>query len=254
MAKFIDLTGMRFGRLIVIRRGEDYITPKGVHKIRWWCLCDCQLDLPEEERKEVLIRGDALRDKSTQSCGCMHLEINADMCRNRRKYNRYDLSGDYGIGYTENLNNIGTNEFYFDLEDYDKIKDYWWYFNSGYVESKQSYGVIRLSRLVMNEENPNNIIDHIHGYKTTHDNRKNNLRVSTHQQNMLNTKIRSDNTSGATGVIWDESRNKWKVNIIYNSKSHYLGRYGSFEEAVKARKKAEDKYFGEWSYDNSQKM
>ena len=37
-----------------------------------------------------------------------------------KKYNRYDLSGEYGIGWTTNTNHV----FYFDLEDYEKIKDY----------------------------------------------------------------------------------------------------------------------------------
>ena len=44
-----------------------------------------------------------------------------------KKYNKYDLSGEYGIGWTSNTN----QEFYFDLEDYDKIKDYCWIYNKG---------------------------------------------------------------------------------------------------------------------------
>jgi hypothetical protein len=39
-----------------------------------------------------------------------------------KKFNQYDLSGSYGIGYCSNTN----NPFYFDLEDYDLIKDYCW--------------------------------------------------------------------------------------------------------------------------------
>lgn len=39
--------------------------------------------------------------------------------KKNKRYNRYDLTGEYGIGYT----NQGV-EFYFDLEDYDKIKEY----------------------------------------------------------------------------------------------------------------------------------
>ncbi len=37
--------------------------------------------------------------------------------------NRYDLNGEYGIGYT----NVSDLPFYFDLEDFDKIKSYTWY-------------------------------------------------------------------------------------------------------------------------------
>lgn len=38
-----------------------------------------------------------------------------------KKYNAYDLTKDYGKGYT-----LDGVEFIFDLEDYDKIKDYCW--------------------------------------------------------------------------------------------------------------------------------
>ena len=38
------------------------------------------------------------------------------------KYNKYDLLGSFGVGWTTNTN----KEFWFDLEDYDKIKDYCW--------------------------------------------------------------------------------------------------------------------------------
>lgn len=34
----------------------------------------------------------------------------------------------------------------------------------------------------------------------------------------------------------------------------YLGRFENFDDAVNARKEAENKYFGEYSYDNSQKL
>ena len=53
------------------------------------------------------------------------------MCREKKinrckelfsKTNKYDLSGEYGIGYDSN-----GQKFYFDLEDYDKIKNYCWY-------------------------------------------------------------------------------------------------------------------------------
>lgn len=36
-----DLTGQRFGRLLVLSRAEDYIQPDGKHITMWNCLCDC---------------------------------------------------------------------------------------------------------------------------------------------------------------------------------------------------------------------
>jgi hypothetical protein len=64
----------------------------------------------------------------------------------------------------------------------------------------------------------------------------------------MNKGIISNNTSGATGVIWNKRLNKWQSRITVDKKDIYLGSYNNFEDAVKARKEAEEKYFGEFSY------
>lgn len=55
--------------------------------------------------------------------------------------------------------------------------------------------------------------------------------------------IRSNNTSGATGVEWVPALGKWKAVIFFKGERHYLGVYGKFEDAVKARKLAEETFF-----------
>ena len=66
----------------------------------------------------------------TKSCGCLNNEKRSLLGKNSKKYNKYNLNGEYGIGWTSNTN----EEFYFDLEDYDKIKDYCWFLdNRGYI-------------------------------------------------------------------------------------------------------------------------
>lgn len=166
----------------------------------------------------------------------------------QRKYNQYDLSGDYGIGYT-----VDGREFYFDLQDYDRIKDYYWQFNNrGYVyflyQRKRKNTKVFLHRLIMNPES-DMTVDHINGVR--YDNRKSNLRIVTLEQNNLNHKMLSTNTSGCTGVIWIKNRNRWCARIEYKKKVIGLGFYRNFEDAVKARKTGEDKYYGEFSHDNS---
>ena len=54
------------------------------------------------------------------------------------------------------------------------------------------------------------------------------------------------NTSGVTGVTWDKSKEKWMAQIIFKGKSYHLGRYEKFEDAVKARKEAEEKLHKEF--------
>lgn len=57
-------------------------------------------------------------------------------------------------------------------------------------------------------------------------------------------KIRSTNTSGVTGVWFDKSRNKWCAEIMFRKKKYSLGRFDEKEEAISARKVAEEKIFG----------
>lgn len=45
---------------------------------------------------------------------------------------------------------------------------------------------------------------------------------------------------------------KWRARITVDKHTIELGNYDNFDDAVKARKEAEEKYFKEWSYNNSQ--
>ena len=156
-----------------------------------------------------------------------------------KQYNKYNLENEFGIGYT-----LKGQEFYFDLEDYDKIKDYCWHINdSGYLTSTKK--TIRIHRLVMNC-NKNEEIDHVN--HNLLDNRKYNLRIVTSSQNKINRKKVSYNTSGHKGVSWDKDRNKWAVYIGLNNKLIHLGRFNNIDDAIKIRKEAEKKYFGEYNY------
>lgn len=69
-----------------------------------------------------------------------------------------------------------------------------------------------------------------------------NLRTVSRNENMRNTKIRSDNTSGVVGVIWDKRYSKWQVRIHFDGRAIHIGYFSSFDSAVKARKDAEVQY------------
>ena len=173
-----------------------------------------------------------------------------------KKYNTYDLSGDYGVGFTFNYDSYGRNEFYFDLEDYDKIKNYCWHFTQGdYVRARDGKNKthIKLHNIIMPTEN-GHIADHIHGKESRNDNRKQNLRVVNKSQNGINSDYSKRNTSGVIGVYWKKEICRWYAMITVNRKTIHLGYYNLFDDAVKARKEAEEKYFGEFSYENSQAM
>lgn len=240
MSRLIDLTGQRFGRLTVIERVEDHIYPSGKPRPQWLCHCDCGND--------IVVKSNCLLNEETKSCGCLIIDTAKIMGLNNKKYNHYDLSGEYGVGYTSQ-----GDAFYFDLEDYDKIKNYCWTVNSGYLKSRTSMALgkkfVLFHKLVLpNAEK----VDHIN--HNTLDNRKANLRDVNHQKNMMNRVLPKNNKSGVLGVHWHNRDKVWEVEIGYKKKRYYLGRFKDFDEAVKARKEAEQKYFGEYSYDNSMKL
>ena len=250
MGKFEDLTGQIFTELTVIKRAPDYILPCGKHQVMWECLCSCG--------KPFITRALQLKNGESKSCGHLQREIVSKIMKERKSYNVYDLSGEYGIGYDNN-----GRAFYFDLEDYERIKNYYWYINNadGYVETRISEEnekeTIKLHRLVMNvlDKDWQCIqIDHIHGKESRYDNRKSNLRLATISQNGMNKTLQSNNTSGVAGINWDKGREKWRARIKINRREIHLGYFNDFNDAVLARKNAEKKYFGEYSYDYSQQM
>ena len=72
---------------------------------------------------------------------------------------------------------------------------------------------------------------------------------------MYGNKIRKTNTSGTTGVWFDSTRQMWTAEIMFKKKKYMLGRYKDKQEAIKARKIAEEKIFGEfleWYKQNKQ--
>ena len=226
-----NLTSKRFGRLLVVKQVDDQILPCGQHVAMWLCKCDCS-------DETIIVSGRRLREGHTQSCGCLRRELSS---KRLKKYNKYNLSGEYGIGWTTNTN----QEFYFDLEDYDKIKDYCWIEHiisgSNYraleTHDSKNKKTIRMHYLIVGK-----YYDHIN--LNTMDNRKENLRIATKNQNAQNHSLRQDNTSGFSGVTWDNRTGKWVAQIDVNKKHIYLGHYESKQDALISRLNAELKYFG----------
>lgn len=233
-----DLTGQIFGRLTVLSPAEDYIQPNGRHRTQWLCECSCN------EHNKIIVITDHLKSGNTQSCGCLRREISADSMFNLvKKFNQYNLSGDYGIGWTSNTN----KEFYFDLEDYDKIKDYCWcehVDNTGY-HSLEAWDTT-LKRLVkMHHIIADKYYDHID--RNPLNNKKANLRKATSTENARNKSKYKNNTSGFIGVGWNKGHMKWYSDIKVNKKSKHLGYFNNKEDAIIARLEAEAKYYGEFA-------
>lgn len=98
-------------------------------------------------------------------------------------------------------------------------------------------------------ENPKGThVDHINGDKR--DNTRANLRVVSPQKNQVNRKRRnSNNTTGVRGVTFTPSLSSskpWRAQIMVNRRGIHLGLFSTRDEAIKARRAGELRYFGEW--------
>ena len=214
MQKVIDLSGQTFGKITVIKLNK--VENGTTH---WECFCSCN---PEKTFEFTWHR---IKDRKFPNCGCS----NTSWKRN----NHYDLTGEYGVGH------IGDIEFYFDLEDYDKIKDTSWFISTkNYIRGKINNKSIPIHRLIV--DCPKGlVVDHINGNK--HDNRKINLRITTNQGNTQNKINKIKNTTSKYFGVRKVASGRWNASIKTNQVAMYLGTFATEEEAALAyNKKAED--------------
>lgn len=230
-----NLTGMVFGRWTVIQQADDYVNSNGIHYAQWLCECSC------DKHTRKVIQQSTLLNKESQSCGCIAKEVASKV---HKKYNDYGYSRDYGVGY---CHNTGT-EFYFDWEDFDKIKEYCWRekispdgYRSVVADVQHKRKNLPLHQLIVNYK----LCDHSN--RNPFDNRKSNLRDATTNDNSRNKSIQRNNTSGIIGVSFKKDVQKWRARIVVDNKEIYLGTFVSKENAIKARLQAEVEYFGEFA-------
>jgi hypothetical protein len=125
--------------------------------------------------------------------------------------------------------------------------------NAGYVmysSRKDGLCCKLLHRIIM--DCPNDmVIDHIDHNKLN--NMKSNLRICTKHQNNMNQSKPKNNKSGVLGVCWCKGKEKWEAHIALNNKRIHLGYFDNLEDASRARKDAEIKYFGEYRNKDNEK-
>lgn len=97
----------------------------------------------------------------------------------------------------------------------------------------------RLVWLYVNGEMPKDQIDHVNHIRD--DNRIENLRVVSNQENSRNVTMRNNNTTGVMGVCRYKRDNRWRACINVDGKTKHLGYFEDFFEAICARKSAEPK-------------
>ena len=136
---------------------------------------------------------------------------------------------------------------------YGKIKNYRWYvikqddtsrfYITSHIKKNNKWTSLRLHKIIIN----GNIIDHKN--HNGFDNRKENLRLCTHAENMRNRKY-TQNNSGYKGVYFDKDRNKYRMSIKKDGKQYFGGRYDNIIKAAKAYNNKAKELFGEFAYLN----
>lgn len=137
---------------------------------------------------------------------------------------------------------------YIDHEDLNKILNYHWVSRNGndtpyYVDKGRKS--ILMSRFLLNAPKYK-WVDHINGNRI--DNRKENLRLCSRNENAKNRKLNKSNNTGYKGV--SKSRNKykkWKTIIGVNNKKLTIGTYSSIIDAAIAYNIAAEKYHGNFA-------
>lgn len=172
------------------------------------------------------------------------------------KNNRYEIIDNYVIGYT-----VKDEKFYFDLEDFETVKEYQWYLkDSKYIATntpKDKNKKIKYLHLVIMSKyydlSDNKIqVDHIISKNKT-DNRKSNLRRCSSSQNNMNRSLGKSNTSGIIGIslrLHKTKKNKvseyWNAHIKNNN--IYLSKqFKTKDDAIKWRLQKELELFGEFA-------
>lgn len=239
-----DLSGKKFGHLLV----KSFAYKLHSHSY-WNCICDCG--------NECIKSISYLNKSKYLMCNdCMHCYTKKDKIIKEKEYipfeeiayqtkeNKVEIQGDITI-----LN----DKIIIDTKNLDKILSFKRYVSvnsSGYPYMNWKGRELFLHRFIMGlpqeyDKETMLIAEHKNGNRL--ECLENNLRICKKNLNPINCKIYKNNTSGYKGISWLERLNKWQVNLQYKKEKIYLGVYENLEDAIKFRKEAEEKYFGEYN-------
>lgn len=211
-----DITGMRSGMVIALERTNQ----KRRNNYLWRCKCDCG--------NEILVEAYKIRNGLIQSCGCQrHVKLIKDLTGmkfgNLTALERLDEK--IGSSYAWRCRCDCGNET--------KVSA-----NALLKGGTKSCGCGKIEALKRNIQKYGGVVDRQHFIDGT-----------CVERIEASAKLRSDNTSGYTGVQIRGDR--YIALITFKRKVYYLGSYKQIEDAVKARQQAEGMLFEpflDWYY------
>jgi hypothetical protein len=142
-----------------------------------------------------------------------------------------------------------------DAEDYDRLSKHKWHVlkchRTEYAGSYQDGKYILMHRVLLNAP-AGLLVDHRDGNGLN--NRKANLRLCTHQENIYNQRPRLGATSRFRGVCWRKTRRRYEARIQKDGKRYSLGSFADEIEAAVAYDIKAMELFGEFAYLNFPKL
>ncbi|ECY5873973.1 Pathogenesis-related transcriptional factor and ERF protein [Salmonella enterica] len=119
---------------------------------------------------------------------------------------------------------------------------------NGYVQIRintVAYLAHRLALFYTNGIWPSEQVDHINGVKN--DNRICNLRNASPVENMRNTRLSRNNTSGIKGVCWHKGDKKWHAKCRTKGEARHLGCFTDIGDAERAVREFREATHGEFA-------
>ena len=239
-----DLTGQKFGRFTV-----DSFSHKAHSHSHWNCTCECG-------NKEVKSISFLKHSKYKMCKKCMHSYTKKEPIVKEKAYVPFE-----DIAYQTKENKIEiegdivriNDKVLIDVWNLEKVLSFKRYVSlncGGYPYMNWRGRELFLHRFIVDlpqefDKETQLISEHINGNRL--DCREENLRICHKSKNAINCGIYKNNVSGYKGISWNPKLNKYQVNLQFNKKNHYLGVYANLEDAIKVRKEAELKYFGEYN-------
>lgn len=141
-----------------------------------------------------------------------------------------------------------------DDDDYYRLHAVQWFLSgpgyaAGFAPVNGRFRLVYMHRLILNAR-PDQLVDHINGDPL--DNRRENLRLATPQQNGQNKRLSPLSTTGLKGVGWHKDRHKYHARIQLEGFRFHLGFFTDAEEAALAYDSAARTLFGEFAVCNYQ--
>ncbi|MBC2191631.1 hypothetical protein HCB44_04940 [Listeria sp. FSL L7-0229] len=214
------MNNAKYNKLTIIEKTGER-TKSG--NLLYLCQCECGNTCTTTLAK--------LRSGHTKSCGCLIKDVAAKKFEKfiGVKKNRLTIIADTG-----NRTSDGQRMVLCQCECGEKREVVFAKFNNG---DTKSCGCLALEKKMQKHSSERSA-------KVVATLKENNILVeNTNIAVIARDTIMSTNKSGVTGVSYDKTRNRWVAQITFQGENKRLGRYIKKEDAIKARKEAEGKYF-----------